>query len=275
LTAILVWPYLWFDTGNRILEVVSYFTSVGKGYALWFNGYIYPVGIGVPVWWFPWATFLIVTPVFYLFLWLVGSIQALFSYRRNATYTVLLIWFFVPLVRSFFPNAAFYDGIRHFMEVIPPGILLGSLAVEKLYTEKKTRLVGYMIMTIALGFNIWVVASLFPYGAGYINSIANDPNSLYDRDIEALVVREGMEYINTKYPPIKVWIPIAAHLSWYYARFPQQFVTAPGDAGAILLINKSSHVPREKLESFAGSAFTLAHTIQRGSSVFGWIYRRK
>ena len=256
-----VWPYLWFDPINRILEVIRYFTSVGQGYNVLFNGVMYPVGSGSSLWWYPWQMLVLVTPLPLTLLFLVGFWKAPW---------VIRIWFFVPLLRAILPQAAFYDGIRHFMEVIPSGALLVGFGLKSF---RFARPVTAILMTQLVFINFLY----FPHSAGYLNMIARNPNQSYDRDIEGLAVKEGMDYLHSKYGDIVVWVPFVGHLSWYDIQEGDRYVYRGAEADSIILINKGSHFNRMNVnesQAFKNGDFAIDRTITRGNAVIGWVWRR-
>lgn len=265
-TAFLVWPYLWSDPIGRALEVVRYFTTVGQGYHAFWNGVVYRVGAGKALWWYPWANLVLVTPIPMLILAVIGGIRAI---RERKTYGILLIWLVVPMLRAFLPSAAFYDGLRHFLEVLPAWALLAAMGLGEL--KKYSFFLAPFVVVQLLFIN----ATYFPYSTGYYNFFAKDANVRFDRDIEALSVKEGVDYLHKKYGAIKLWSPIGGHLSWYYLTSKDQYVYSASPADSIILVNKSSHIRQSEFESAIAGDFVLDYEIRRGKGVFMWIYRKR
>lgn len=275
-TAILVWPYLWFDPVGNASRVISYFTTVGTGYRIFWNNVLYQVGVGNQLWWYPWTALILATPLLLLGLSLAGCVEVFFHAKKFPKRMVLAIWLVIPLLRAILPNAAFYDGIRHFMEVLPAMILLGAIGLErlgKLGSLGKIGVVtigGLVIMQMA-----YVNVTFFPYATGYYNVLAKEPNTRYDRDIEALTIKEGVEYLHTTYGPVALWAPLGGHLSWYYMISGDQYVYTSVNADSIVVINKSSHFKPSEFDEAIGTTFRKDYTIARNDAVFGWVYRRR
>ena len=122
---------------------------------------------------------------------------------------------------------------------------------------------------------LFINATYFPYSTGYYNFLARDPNVRFDRDIEALSVKEGVDYVHKTYGAVKLWSPIGGHLSWYYLTQEDRYVYSPEDADSILLINKSSHIRQAEFHETVRNDFTLDYVIRRGNAVAAWVYRRK
>ena len=271
-TTFVVWPVLWFHPITSVSEVIKYFTTVGQGYAIFWNGVTYQAGAGQTLWWYPWVNLTNQTPFLLLFFIVIGICRAL-APKKN--FSIILIWLLIPLLRAADPYVAFYDGIRHFMEVLPAWIILGAIGVETLWTTRAKWLYG-IVGVLIIGQLVYINWLYFPYSTGYYNAIANNPNTNFDRDIEALTVRDGMDYLHAHYKNLRLWLYIGGHLSWYSLAPGDQYVYTQDEADATILINKGSHITPGAFESrFLKGEFVLVHTITRGSAVFGWVYKRK
>jgi hypothetical protein len=282
ITTWIVWPYLWFDPLGHAREVITYFTTVGQGYNIFWDGSLYKVGVGKLLWWYPWMNLWLETPPPLLILWSVGVYAIVLEIKKKKSITIrsiLLLWFTIPLLRAFLPMAAFYDGMRHFMEVLPAGILISVIGSEKIleFVTKRYRtgrLLCHFVVLLLCFYLISINLTLFPYSSGYFNSFAHNTNQQFDRDIEALSVREAVEYLHKQYGPLKLWSPIGGHLSWYYLNPYDTYVYSKEEADSIILVNKSSHIRQEEFEKIISPSYSLDHTITRGDAIFAWIYRK-
>jgi len=276
--AFITWPYLWFDPVNRAIAVIQYFATIGQGYTIFWNGVSYLVGEGKPLWWYPWASLFFMSPQILLILAVVGGLRVLWEGNRKRR--LLLIWLIVPPLRAILPNAAFYDGLRHFMEILPAFILLSAVGVSGIWSLVKSRTVHILypvILGAILGYMAIINYQYFPYSTGYYNVFTPHPNINFDRDIEGLAVGEAVAYLNGLKAQYNVWIPIASHVGWNYVSYPNQIVRDMSMGNIVIVINKSSHIRNipelRVLPELPG--FVLDHVISRGSAVFGWIYKRK
>ncbi len=284
IVCVAVWPYLWFDPITRFAEVVRYFTSVGQGYKVFWNGALYAVGIGKSLWWYPWMNILFTFPLPIVLFLVVGIGTSMYAVVRHASKNfprvVLFFWFLIPLLRAVLPNAAFYDGVRHFLEILPPAILLAAFGFRDTYTwlQKKRAIpsgIAWVVSGAMLVQLVWINVHYFPYSTGYLNMLASNANAQFDRDIEALSVKEAVEYLHATYGDVRLWSPIGGHLTWYYLTPHDQYVYGASNADSIVLANKSSHIRRNEFEELLGEAWRLDHTISRGDAEFAWIYRKK
>ncbi len=272
-TSFLVWPYLWFDPVGRSLSVIRYFTSVGEGFAIFWNGQLFHVGIGQPLWWYPWANLVVVTPLPILILSIIGTVAVGFGLLRGKKlHSVLLIWLVVPFLRAMLPRAAFYDGLRHFLEVLPAVILLAAEGLD--IFARQWRKTATVVAVVTIGYLIFVNITLFPYSSGYYNELARNANTNFDRDIEALSVGEAMDWLHNRYGAVRVWARIGGHLAWYWVRSGDTYVYGPETADFIILVNKSSHITRPDFEKYIGPAFRLDHVVSRSDAILAWIYKR-
>lgn len=268
-TAIVVWPYLWFDPVARIVEVTRYFATVGQGYANYWNGHMYTVGIGHGLWWYPWQALFLASPPVLLVLGAIGAIRVIREKERKKK--LLLFWFCIPLLRAVLPSAAFYDGIRHFMEVIPALMLLAGIGLASLKGKFQ-----YIAAVFVLTYLVVIDIQYFPYSTGYYNMFAGNPNINFDRDIEGLAVYEGLSYIRGVTKNASVWIPVASHTGWNYADDNIRIVNTKDAAAYMIVINKRSHILKDPdLKTFPTvSGFVPAHVILRGDAIFGWVYKK-
>lgn len=283
---ILFWPYLWKDPIGHFLEVFSYFLNVGKGYAVFWDGSLYKVGIGESLPWYPLAHILVGTPILSLVFISVGIItSAIFLLKRKKTdyscFLLLFFWIAVPLGRSLSPYAAFYDGARHFLEVIPPIVLVSGWGIDNVskiisrYIGGASR--GYALIGLTIVSYLFVLhAFFFPYSAGYVNAFIRDPNAVVERDIAGLSMKEAVRKIDELVDePKRLFAPIAGHLSWYYLNKNDMYVYSLSEANVAILVNKSSHVQKQAFDAQAKDLFEERYAITRGNSVFAWIYTRK
>lgn len=268
ITAFVVWPYIWFDPIGHTVEVIRYFTTVGQGYKLFWNGVLYEVGTGGMLWWYPWTNILLTTPLPLLVLEFIGFLWVV----HNKNQRILAVWFVFPLLRAFLPTAAFYDGMRHFMEILPAGSLIAAIGLQKIgATTIHRHIVSPLILIHLLFINI----TYFPYSTGYLNVIARDPNVRFDRDIEALSIKEAISRVHNTFDSMTLWSPIGGHLSWYYLNTDDRYVYSSSEADTIILVNKSSHIRKNEFEPLIADQFTLFSEVRRGDAVFAWIYRKK
>jgi hypothetical protein len=115
----------------------------------------------------------------------------------------------------------------------------------------------------------------FPYSSGYYNILAVNPNNRHDRDIEALSVKEGMDYLHGTHRTIRVWSPLGGHLAWLTIKPGDKYVYNSNDADSIILINKRVQMDSDIFYTSIQNEYRIDHVIQRGNAIFGWVYRKR
>jgi hypothetical protein len=286
LVMIILWPYLWYDPIARLQEVSSYFTTVGTGYKVYWNANVYTTGTGSPLPWYPLVHMFIGTPIPVILSSLFGIITLLILVlKQRTTYLgwliLLSLWGFVPLARTFGSYAAFYDGMRHFLEVLPAFMLCSVWGLEAFsqFLAKRLGSIQYgraLIGVAFLSYFAMLHIYLFPYSYGYVNAFLRDPNSTVERDFAGLSVAEGVRIAHAIRPqPSRIFVPIGGHLSWYYLAFGDQYVYTVADSDIIILINKPSHVTKTYFDTEVSSMFDIKGGVMRGNTIFAWVYVRK
>lgn len=287
IVAFTAWPFLWFDPVNRALGVLNYFATVGQGFMLYWNGQSYQVGVSQGLWWYPWANLLLVTPLPLMLLGLVGLLTVVVKGLTRSAPTdrarmVLVFWLVIPLLRTFFPHAAFYDGIRHFLETLPAFMLLTGIGAETVLGKlPKMRLAGLSMRQIGkigvtglVFYLVFINFQYFPFSTGYLNLLAVNSNERFDRDIEGLAVKEGIDYLHARYGSIRLWMPLVRHLSWYYLEPGDYDAYRYADGQYAILINKKSHLVNSPELQDLQANFRQIAEIRRGPAVFGWVYEK-
>jgi len=292
ITIYVFWPYLWDKPWLRIVEVIRYFTTVGKGYFFFFNGELYQAGVN-RLWYYPWVYYLIVTPLLILGLGVIGVMGAIRGIRgkreeKRFGLALLFIWF-LPLGRAFLARANLYDGVRHFLEVIPAIILLAGVGFEmiqkyivrhdlkkKIFSvilspagrgEGSRRKFGIepdssalpqndnlvILIFLILAQLAWLNFSLHPFQTAYYNSLVGGVKGAQDRfdmDLEGLSAKEAMEILHQKEGRVKVHFPLVAHLAQYYLLAGDELVGNVSQAEFVVIINKKSHIGQPHFQEF-------------------------
>lgn len=290
-TLFLSWPYLWFDPIPRVQQIIAYFTTVGIGFHVAWLGQKLVVGDVTALWWYPLGSMLLATPIPILIAFLLGLGSMLYhslkkpahSTIHRAGFLLIILWLVIPFLRTISPKASYYDGMRHFMEVLPSAAIISTFGIYSAVRIARflfVHLPSINILAIFLAVPICIHAVIinlrfFPFSSGYLNMFAGEKrNELFDRDFSGLSVREGMTYINSKQIPYSVYVPIAGHTSWYYIDPGNRYVYYPEEADFIIFVNKISHASKQELEQSIPKNFVIDRTIQKGSDIFGWVYKK-
>lgn len=163
-----VWPQMWHDPVNSFMKVIEIYRQIGiapdytPAFRIIFNFSTYAT-----VW-----IFLTTYPLTGI-LGIVGIISAAINVKKlkNLSLLLLLLWFFVPIIRASLPFTSIFGGVRHIMEYIPAFSMLagyGAFVVLKKLGNK----VKYLVMVcILIGFVplIFTLNRLHPAENVYFN----------------------------------------------------------------------------------------------------------
>lgn len=227
-TILLVWPYYQYKTLNRFVETYLTFKNhVWDEYILYLGNFYR--GHEVP-WHYPIVIFGVTTPVFFLIFILIGLLLFLYFFRKNQKYKntllLLLFWILLPPMIQVLSKAPMYDGIRHFLLILPPlSILVGftvwhvGIILQKLLINKRRYLFIFYLLFILLGY-IQIFLDdirLHPYQIVYFNQLTGGVKGAYskfDLDYWGQSLKEAAEWVNNNLPAgSKIWltIPFAHH----------------------------------------------------------------
>lgn len=121
LVAVLLWLSFWKDPIGKLLELPHFYSRNTLNMPVLFMGKIFRSGINIP-WYYPFVYIFIKMPIPILFSFVIGLFICWYKIlKKKDNFSLLLVvWFFLPLLRYSIPKAGAIDGIRHFMEVVYP-----------------------------------------------------------------------------------------------------------------------------------------------------------
>ena len=118
---------------------------------------------------------------------------------------ILLISIFLPIFHSTFMKAPVYDGIRHYLFIIPPMVVLAALSLSKL-RERITLFSTLAIMIavfVSLVITVIDMVELHPHQYIYFNRLFGkgvaEAAKSYETDYWGNSYKEGVEYIVKNY----------------------------------------------------------------------------
>lgn len=226
------WPWLWYDTAARLGRYLAFFFRhypVGVTYF----GHVYSVA----PWHFAPVMLLITTPVVVLLLAGVGLRQAVARPRRSAesaagavagtdwrrALLALMAWALVcNLLPSCLPSSPKYNGVRLFLPVFVPLVLLAAagfggvarrVAARPGTSERERRLVLGLLLVAALAPGLYATAHSYPYGMSYYNLLIGGPRGAMARGMETTYWGDtflaAVPWLNQHASPgARVWINV-------------------------------------------------------------------
>lgn len=221
--AAVCWPFLLREFPRHLLDHARFLAEKGAG------------GAGDKPW-LPWVLALTTTPVPLLALAGLGFL-ALRRRGEGAGLAALLgLWMAVPLLRVTLPGAQDYDGIRHWLEVLLPVLLLAGVGGELLAgraadglrraglgTAASRALAGALAVAACAPAAAWNVRN-HPFQIAYFNGLVGGLGGAQARglpgasDYWSLSTRSAMRWLDAHAERGALVLPLVAAHTWDYPR---------------------------------------------------------
>ncbi len=208
--AVLAWPWLWFSTVEHVKGIIQTFSSVAKGFVVFYFGQGYSSGVDVP-WHYPFGYLYAVTPVILLILAVIGFIIAVYDTKtlKNRASVLVLLWFLVATLKISFSGMV-YDGIRQFFEVVPALALFAGMGAwfcfrlsrsftKNILSAGKSQAAFGIILLLLLWPTLSAMHRLHPYESSYYNGfIGGTQGAVGNLRVSywGEPIKEGAEWLN-------------------------------------------------------------------------------
>ncbi len=213
ISAYLTWPFLWKSPVSRYLSAVRLMVNYPWTNDFLFKGEIFEAS-SLPATYLPSLISIQLTESIIL-LAILGIYLICYQIRKkhNHSYSIILLWFFPPLIYTMLFPPTMYDNFRQFLFLIPPLFIFGGIAIDSINLSLfKNSKVLYISMIIFLAFpGIYNSIKLHPYQYIYYNNFVGGVENAYRRyelDYWATSFKENMDFINQhaeKNAKIIVW----------------------------------------------------------------------
>ena len=249
---LLTWPYLWGNPLERFIVVFGFMSDNPTNLSVLFGGEVYRAG-ELPRRYLP---FMLVTtltePVWPLFLFglliaylrllkqnrkiskdldeatsmdswqlLRSSLDRLTTSTRLGLLTVVLLWFIIPVVYVLWRRPAMYDGIRHFLFILPPIFIFAGFAFDFLIDHIPSPWLRAGLSWLLLLPGIVGIIQLHPYEYTYYNSFIGGTNGAfrqYETDYWLSCYKEAVANLDQiRKEPINLYVHREAYIAAYYA----------------------------------------------------------
>ena len=245
------WPFLWENPLTNFIGVFRLMSDNPTTLSVLFGGEVFRAG-ELPRKYMPFMLATTLTePVLPLFLFgiFIGYLQ-LFRQTRNTnndfqaansadswtslrssidradtgnklvSLSLVLLWFGVLLAYVLLRRPAMYDGVRHFLFILPPVFIFTGFAFEFLIDHLTTWLyAGLILLVLAPG--ILGIARLHPYEYTYYNSFVGGTDGVfrqYETDYWLTCYKEAVETLEqSSDTPINLYVHREAYIADYYA----------------------------------------------------------
>ena len=196
--AVLVWWPFWRDPLSKLLELPKFYSLNTFNMPVLFLGNIYRSGVNIPSF-YPYVYLAVSTPLPILVPLVIGlTISLINAIRKKNGYLMVILWFFVPLLRYFYPRSGAIDGVRHFMEVLPPLSVFAGISISFLLNKLKRRY-SYMVLIIIFTSLILNLIKYHPYQTSFFNSTIGGirgASGKFDIDFWGTPQKEAVIWLN-------------------------------------------------------------------------------
>jgi 4-amino-4-deoxy-L-arabinose transferase-like glycosyltransferase len=192
----LAWPALWIDPGGTLQTLWQYWTWVGISDRSTWTLY-------------PWLILAFSMPLITLVALIVAAVASLRGWKSDRYHTLMLLWlwFLLPVARVAMPGMTIYDGIRHFLEVVPALSILAALGVAEIawLISQFSRIklsyalfAGSLLIALAL---YWQMGKFSPYEIAYFNPLVGGLSGA-----QAIGIQDATDYWGSSYRQGYAWL---------------------------------------------------------------------
>ena len=149
-----------------------------------------------------------------------SSIDLAEAGNKLISLTLVLLWFLMLLAYVLLRRPAMYDGLRHFLFILPPVFIFTGFAFEFFIDRIPSWLYAGLILVL-LAPGILAIARLHPYEYTYYNSFVGSTDRAfrqYETDYWLTCYKEAEERLERKIDsPINLYVHREAYIAEYYA----------------------------------------------------------
>lgn len=267
-TMFIAWPYLWESPFSRFSEVFRLMSDNPTNLSVLFGGEVYRAG-ELPRRYMPSMLGTTLTePVWILFIFglIAGYRKLKTDYSPNQasnlmSATLTLSWFVILVLYVLIRKPAMYDGIRHFLFILPPVFIFSGFAFELVFDFVNRRLSSNWLYAALVVFlllpGVLAIARLHPYEYTYYNSLLGGTGNAfrkYETDYWLTCYKDAIEELNsTLSKPANLFVHREAYVAGYYANENITIREMRGNAGQIqsgdfILVNTRTNEDRRILK---------------------------
>ena len=252
---LLTWPYLWENPIARLFGTLKFMSDNPTQLAVLFNGEIFRAN-DMPLRYLPfmlWST--LTEPTWFLFAF--GVLIGFWKFKTNSkeiiSLALTLAWFILLVAYVLILRPAVYDGLRHFLFILPPVFMFAGFAFEWMFeklanaTTRLTNLEGHtapqrfsmanqgFFASLRMTF-VWLraglvllillpgingIAQLHPYEYAYYNSFVGGTGGVfrkYETEYWLTCYKEAMQKLDASLnQSANVFVLREAYIAEYYS----------------------------------------------------------
>lgn len=225
---LLTWPYLWENPIGRLFETLKFMSDNPTQLAVLFNGEIFRAD-DMPRRYLPfmlWST--LTQPTWFLFG--LGVLIGFWKHKPKSKEFVPLVltlsWFILLVAYVLIFRPAVYDGLRHFLFILPPVFIFSGFVFERVF-EVVNNIIGSPIwlragvvgLIIFPGINGMI--QLHPYEYAYYNSFVGGTSGAfrqYETEYWLTCYKQAIEQLDGRLAePFNLYVHREAYIARYYA----------------------------------------------------------
>ncbi len=196
------WPYLGADYFHRMIELLDAAKNYPWSSPVLFMGREIQSN-DLPRSYLP--VFLLVTTPLFILGWFLASFTALKKTKANPLWLLLALALLVNLAFYFLLKPVVYDGLRHFLFLLPVmGVMAAGAFAEFLLTQRNRRVIGLTTAFLALFVAVDLIR-LHPYEYVYFNELTGGlrgAQARFETDYWGASFKEAVEWVKTRENPM-------------------------------------------------------------------------
>jgi hypothetical protein len=249
------WPYLW-EAPARFLQVFQFMSDNPTVLPVLFADHVYHA-YDLPGRYLPFfLTFTLTESVWPLFVLglvaLARKVRAGFAGAAQAL--LILLWLVVPVVYVVARRPPEYDGMRHFLFLLPPVFVIGAIGIDVLFEKINKPLINLVLGAVILTPGAIGIVQLHPYEYAYYNSAVGGTGGVFrhfETDYWLTCYKEAVQEFNiSARDPVKLYVhrePAVAqpYAAWNVSVLDERGAVrdiAPGD---YILVNTRTNEDRQ------------------------------
>ena len=281
------WPYLWEDPLNFV-RVFGLMAENPTVLPVLFARQIFPAN-ALPLRYLPFYLGATITePV-----WPLAALGLFLRPRqegdqppRRAVMALLVGWVLTPLAYVLLLRPPMYDGMRHFLFMLPPAFILAAAGLEMLARWLRPRWVRIVLVGAVLVPGMSGIVLLHPYEYTYYNSLVGGTGGAfrqYETDYWLTCYKEAVERLHDADPgPARLFVHREAAVAEPYAD-PNITIKEERDhkreiqAGDYILVNSRTNedLRTDRDASLVLSVATNGRDFLRGKEIFVTTHRER
>lgn len=223
-----VWPYYRFDYFMRFVETFKVFSRhEWNEIVLYLGRFTHGQDIA---WHYPFVMLAVTMPLILLVAFIIGLIGPLqisaARPSRASAVGLLLVWILLPTCAQAFSSAPMYDGIRHYLVVLPAVAVVAAFGIQRILKWAWSRPpIGFAALAVIYCYLLFWNYNLHPYQVVFFNSLVGGErggSKLFDFDYWGASYKEAAEWLESHAEPGSlVWLPYGVqHFHLDGQRFP-------------------------------------------------------